>query len=238
MSLAKLHRAWHELTPSWVSDAADGHRILAAHSSWLLTIDSRYREPQRFYHTTDHIARLLELCDEFAPRIRDRRAVMLAVVFHDIIYDPQASDNEDKSISLYLKYAASIETPVNESDKVVKFIKATESHNIPETYKAELDAAALNDLEYFLDFDLEVLSWKPEDYDRYAIQIRNEYIHLPDEVFRSDRITVLRKLLTKSDRLYYTAEFRSGEEGREERGKKNLEREMAQLEQGDGGDSM
>ena len=47
-----------------------------------------------------------------------------------------------------------------------------------------------SDEHYFLDFDMQVLGWDEADYDRYAEQIRQEYIHVPEQQYRTARAQV------------------------------------------------
>ena len=45
------------------------------------------------------------------------------------------------------------------------------------------------------DADLAILAAVPDAYDDYAVRVRAEYAHVPDELFRVGRATVLRQLL-------------------------------------------
>jgi len=134
--------------------------------------------------------------------------------------------------------------------KVSQMIMATEKHQLPDD--------APHDLRYFLDFDLEVLSWEAAgstpsppsstnphlsgskvdictygfvhslcvDYERYAQQIRGEYIHIPDDKFRTGRAAVLHNFL-KREVLYFTQDFRDKHEAQ---ARDNLTREIGLLE--------
>ena len=59
-----------------------------------------YAEPARFYHTLDHVAAVLGTNAELADLARDPAALQLAAWFHDAVYDPRASDNEERSAAL------------------------------------------------------------------------------------------------------------------------------------------
>ena len=66
----------------------------------LTDLRGRYAEPQRAYHTWDHITALLGWFDQRASELADPDAVFLAVLFHDAIYDPRRKDNETLSAAL------------------------------------------------------------------------------------------------------------------------------------------
>ena len=53
-----------------------------------------YSEPHRHYHTIEHVASLLRLLDEHGRGVNDRNAVALAILFHDVVYDPARHDND------------------------------------------------------------------------------------------------------------------------------------------------
>jgi predicted metal-dependent HD superfamily phosphohydrolase len=65
-----------------INDNSKKTQDLAAH--WWQTIVSAYSEPQRHYHTVDHIASMwkaLEMIPE--DQVSDRDAVVLAILFHE-----------------------------------------------------------------------------------------------------------------------------------------------------------
>ena len=104
-------------------------------------------------------------------------------------------------------------------------IRATINHLPP----ADLPAEELADLRLFLDFDLEVLSRAPEEYDLYATQIRQEYSHYVDDIYRAGRVNVLKKFLAR-DRIY----FNTGGvwQQREFAARENIMREIERLGEG------
>src|SRR4051812_36368693 len=57
----------------------------------------RYSEPHRHYHTLDHLLAMLDTLAALPLPAASQPAVQLAVWFHDAIYDPKASDNEERS---------------------------------------------------------------------------------------------------------------------------------------------
>ena len=78
----------------------------ATASKWVQTIISRYSEPQRHYHTTTHVASMLDSLSKYESCIQDQFAVKLAIYFHDIVYDPTRTDNEIQSIKLFDEFVS------------------------------------------------------------------------------------------------------------------------------------
>ena len=65
---------------------------------WLRNIKSHYRESRRYYHTVSHIQQMLDLFIAFRGTLNNPDTVFLAIVFHDVIYNPRAGDNEELSV--------------------------------------------------------------------------------------------------------------------------------------------
>jgi len=87
-------------------------------------------------------------------------------------------------------------------------------------------ASAANNLtEIFLDLDLAVLGTSPSEYDEYAVQIRQEYIHYCWEEYAAGRRAVLNGFLAR-EWLYFTDHFR---QRYEMQARKNLQRELDNL---------
>lgn len=147
------------------------------------------------------------------------------------IYDPRETTpggNEEASVRLLQQFIANRppDAPIpcaEKLQKIIHMIRATIDHFPP----PDLPTQELVDLKLFLDFDLEVLSRPPTEYDIYAEQIRQEYAHYPDDVYRSGRINVLTKFLAR-ERIYFT----SGGlwERKEKAARENLQREIKLLQ--------
>jgi len=83
--VSELLYAWRRCLPPSAPDGAAervGKDLIA-----------RWNEPQRHYHTANHLAAVLEVIDEFADRAADADAVRLAAWYHDAVYDPRRMDN-------------------------------------------------------------------------------------------------------------------------------------------------
>ena len=81
------------------------------------------------------------------------------------------------------------------------------------------------------DADLAVLARDEDGYRRYVDDVRREYAHVPDELFRAGRATVLSALLA-APTLFRTDE---GRRRWERAARANVEAELARLRVGDPG---
>ena len=177
-----------------------------------------YREPLRHYHNVEHVASLLRLLDENGHGVADRTAVELAILFHDVVYDPTRHDNERASADLASERLAALGFASELITKVQTYILATQ-HG--QTAPASGDAA----LALLLDLDLSILGVAPAEYRAYAQAIRREYGHVTDELYRLGRKRVLEGFLAR-DRIYRTEPLHAL---RDARARDNIANEIAEL---------
>jgi predicted metal-dependent HD superfamily phosphohydrolase len=193
------------------------HR-LGAHGSGrsvFAHLASAYTDPGRTYHNTIHIQDCLaqlDLSREFAQRPDEVEA---AVWFHDAVYQPGASDNEDRSARLAEISLVACAVPLERARRVGDLILATRHLTLPQDPDAQL----------LCDIDLSILGREPEVFERFEQRIRQEYAHIPEPQYRRERAAVLARFLRRAV-LYQTEFFR----GRyEEQARANLSRTLAQL---------
>lgn len=165
----------------------------------LADLRRRYAEPQRAYHTWTHIEALLAMFSEVRPQLHDAQAVFYAILFHDAIYDPTRTDNEDRSADLLQSLGTNI---LDEHTKAaaVRLIMATKTHAIP----SGLPLSESNDMAIFLDMDLSILAAPTDEFDRYEKNIGIEYRHVPADIFRSSRARILQEFISR-DHLFLSA---------------------------------
>ncbi|RNG22411.1 HD domain-containing protein [Streptomyces botrytidirepellens] len=149
---------------------------------------SRWAEPQRRYHTTDHLIAVLDRVDELLERTEapDPDAIRLAAWFHDAVYLPDRSTNEERSARLAERALSEAGVPEARVAETARLVRLTTDHD-----PAEGDTNG----EVLCDADLAVLAGSPEAYSAYATAVREEYAFVPDDTFREGRANVLRHLL-------------------------------------------
>lgn len=166
---------------AWAALAGDSP---TSRTEWSALI-AAWSEPHRSYHGLTHLAAVLGLVAQLDAAAADPAAVRLAAWYHDAVYDPTASDNEEVSAQRARAGLRGL-VPDERIDTVERLVRLTAGHD-PEPDDA--DGAVL------CDADLAVLAGPPDAYAAYASAVRTEYGHLSDEVFTAGRIAVLEQLL-------------------------------------------
>src|SRR6185436_9293929 len=69
-------------------------------AGWYEKLTAAYAEPQRHYHNQQHIAECLAEFDRARHLTQQPVELELALWFHDAVYEPKASDNEEQSAAL------------------------------------------------------------------------------------------------------------------------------------------
>jgi predicted metal-dependent HD superfamily phosphohydrolase len=192
--------------------------LAALPASVIAALTTRYGESQRAYHDWSHIEALLALWEECQARLADPLAVLLAILFHDAIYDPASSDNEELSAQLLETEATDLASPLTLA-RAATLIRATRQHGLPD----DCDPSDLDDAAHFLDMDLAILGAEPGAFGLYEDQIRREYAHVPDAPFAAGRTAVIDRFADRPS-LYFSDWGRSRFEAK---ARANLARSLA-----------
>lgn len=208
----RITARWNELAQAcWPETAAD--------ESELARLLAAYAAPGRHYHDLRHIDTMLALSAAHRHALRDACAVDLAILFHDVVYEPSRKDNEKASAVWARRSLAALGAALPLVDTVARYVEATEHLG------AVAPAAVDTDLDHLLDFDLAILASEPADYDAYAAAIRREYAIYPDLLYRPGRAKALGKLLA-TQHLFRAPALA---EAWEAKARANLSRELATL---------
>ncbi|MFE4515386.1 hypothetical protein ACFRMQ_14485 [Kitasatospora sp. NPDC056783] len=146
----------------------------------------RWAEPPRRHHTAAHLRAVLGHVDELAGHAADPDAVRLAAWFHDAVYRPDRTENEERSAALAVRALTAAGLPAERVAEVERLVLLTVDHD---------PAPGDRDGEVLCDADLAVLGGTPEAYAAYAAAVREEYGFVPEPDFRAGRAAVLRHLL-------------------------------------------
>jgi predicted metal-dependent HD superfamily phosphohydrolase len=175
-----------------------------------------YSEPHRDYHNLKHIHNLLGWFEKFRINIIDFQTLGLAIWFHDVIYDPRRSDNEEQSANLAVGRLKYLKVLDRQTAMVRQMILATKTH----------DSTGLDcDGKLFLDLDLSILGADALAYQAYSRAIRKEYSFVPEPLYRNGRERVLQSFLSRKF-IYLTDACR---EKFELQARENIKKEIVEL---------
>jgi predicted metal-dependent HD superfamily phosphohydrolase len=137
-----------------------------------------YTAPGRHYHNLQHIEDCLgALAGVDNLTAAEREILTEAIWWHDVVYDPTRSDNEELSAGLAERH---IHPDLRQ--EVGRLIRLTRTHQVAS--EDRLGAILIS-------IDLGILGAEPARYDAYAAAIRQEFIHVPDPDYRAGRAKVL-----------------------------------------------
>ncbi|MGA4670815.1 DUF4031 domain-containing protein [Propionibacteriaceae bacterium Y1923] len=200
VALQRLAESWQELLP--------GHDAIGAE------LVERWTESHRHYHDVRHLLQVLTALVQVGPPTTpdDDRTLRLAAWFHDAVYEGTEHD-EENSAQLAERMLGRF-LPTRQVDEVARLVRLTRTHDPDEHDQAGAQ---------LVDADLSVLGQRPGRYDVYVRDVRADYAHVPDELWRFGRLRVLDHLLGLTP-LFRTAR---GRELWAERATENLTAERA-----------
>ncbi len=158
---------------------------------------SKYSEKQRHYHTLSHVENCLKQMDLLSNLVSDKFCIEVSIWFHDVIYDPKRSDNEELSAANAQDFLQSIQLSESQIQKITSLILLTKHPSNPQT----------DDEKYLIDIDLSILGSSADTYELYETWIREEYAHVPWEKYKEGRKEVLNSFI-QTDYLYFSEFFR------------------------------
>ena len=175
-------------------------------------------------------------------------ALRLATFFHDAIYDPTSQRNERDSAELwdeFCRFQRNTEEGWlrHHNDGAVNLVKivrtlilATETHQVvmeySDTGEGVCGSTPLVDVDLqatFLDIDMAVLGKSRQAYFAYASLIRQEYQHVPRQLYCKKRAEILENFARARTTIYLSSVF---QELLEVQAKENLMAEIELLKKG------
>ena len=172
-----------------------------------------YAEPQRHYHTQQHLGECLSAFDAARALAERPDEVELALWFHDAIYDIKAHDNEQRSADWARDALRDAGVAAEAAQRVHALVMATRHTAVPSGRDEQL----------LVDIDLSILGAERARFDEYEQQIRKEYAYVPGFLFRRKRREILKGFLDRPA-IYSTPYFH---DRLEDRARNNLRRVTA-----------
>lgn len=209
----------HEVDARWLRLwARFGASDVEARAAWRDLV-TRYSAPERAYHSLDHILDCQRALDDSRTLATEPDAIEAALWYHDAVYEPQRSDNEEASARLAREVLLHAGMRPDRVTKVEQLILATRHAAIPENGDAAL----------IMDIDLSILGARRERFEWYEEAVRAEYSWVTESVFRARRAELLEGFLSRTA-LYATQAFR---ERFESQARMNLARSIERLRHGE-----
>lgn len=170
----------------------------------LAEVKTAYAQPPRAYHDFAHVQALLHHYRDVAagPGWQQPLEVLLAVLFHDAIYEAGRGDNELRSAQLaqvaITRWLADSDVDVA---RVMALIELTARHGSLRAEELDADAAL------FLDSDMAILGAPEAVFDAYDRGIAEEYRgKVPGFLFRLNRRRFLKGVLAQP-RIFFSDFF-------------------------------
>ena len=179
----------------------------------LTPLINRYHEPHRFYHNLPHITGGLDTYHQLSTESLSD-SDFFAWAYHDFVYDPKLSNNEEQSAAMFMRDASILGFSMEEADKT--------AHTILSTNPAAEPVGIVNDI------DFSFLGAPKEVYNQNIANIRKEYSWVRADVWRKGRVAVLNQILARP-KLFVTPLFHKKFETQ---ARKNMKREILSLKRG------
>jgi predicted metal-dependent HD superfamily phosphohydrolase len=176
---------------------------------------ARYSEPHRKYHTMQHLDECFDKLQEIRAAAVHPNEIELALWFHDAIYDVKRQDNEERSADWARSTALATGLSISIAERVRALVMATRHDAMPNHVDEQI----------LVDVDLSILGAKPDRFDEYERQVREEYHWIPDLLFEAKRRRVLTQFLERS-KIFSTEQFLISYEAQ---ARTNLQRSIKKL---------
>ena len=153
-------------------------------------IYSKWNESHRHWHNLKHLEDVLDFLEatrtlsiSIIPTEEDFYKLIVAAIYHDVIYDPRAIDNEEQSVNLFCKHFVQ-----NEFAETVSFlIMSTKEQKPKETPLAQI----------MFNADWKVLiRGNPSMLMKYEDAIFKEFQFVPYPEYKRERINFLSRALS------------------------------------------
>lgn len=191
---------------------------MTEYKNWLEEAKALYDEPDRHYHTWEHVLYCLNLLGGINKFLNKTEYLRLrcALVYHDAIYNTHLQNNEDRSAEVAKANLLAWGVGPDDLRNIARLIRLTKDHS-PD------DSDSVGKI--MCDIDCAILGAQhTPDYRRYVDGVRKEYEWVDDDAWRKGRTAVLQSFLSRS-RIFKTTHFQRLESA----ARHNLSQELKSL---------
>ena len=148
----------------------------------------RWSESHRHYHNINHLNDLIaQINEDYADgklNESEREKLTLTALFHDLVYEPNRNDNEEKSADIFYRFCS--EQYNVDLVEVKQMILDTKNH-VPCTPLSQK----------FIDYDMNICERNFDELLEWEDGIKEEYSMFSNEEYKSGRIKFLESILDK-----------------------------------------
>ena len=150
------------------------------------TILSMWNESHRHYHNLNHLNDLIDQINENKSKYSEKEyeKLMLAALFHDCVYNPMSSDNEEKSAEFFIECC--LDKTNSDVLEVKQIILDTKTHQ-----------STTNLSESFNHYDMSIVERDFEQLLEWEKGISEEFSVYPKEQYKEGRLKFLESLMDK-----------------------------------------
>lgn len=195
-----VNSSWYQAICYFAPDAIPEWRLNNLFNEILLA----YHEPQRRYHNFDHIVYGIGVIKDSVfstgTSLNSPEAIILAYVYHDVVYIPGARDNEERSADFMRRHLRSLSVPEDFIRRIARYIMCTKHNGKP---IREIDARIV------VDVDLAQLGASFERFKTNTVNIAFEYakVGVTAEQYAVGRKKFFESMLARPQ-IYQTPQFR------------------------------
>ncbi len=157
---------------------------------------ARYNEVPRYYHTLQHLNECLEKFELLRTFAKFPAEIEIALWFHDAIYEPSRHDNEELSADWAKSSILSACLDKVIAERIYNLVMSTQHQANPTSVDEQI----------LVDVDLAILGAKPDRFEEYEQQVRQEYAFVPKTLFRAKRKEILMQFQARAT-IYNTNQF-------------------------------
>jgi len=148
-------------------------------------LNDLWSEPSRTFHNKKHLTSILKEIEKQVNftkiHVDDYEALIIAAFYHDAIYIPGNTNNEEKSILLFAEHVKKEKIPIVIYKKIINLIEITKYRIPPSTYLEKIFWYSDNNI-----FNKEFRYWKT-----WEKKISKEFSHIDKITYKKERIKFL-----------------------------------------------
>lgn len=172
-----------------------GLTLASEHEGEFARLERSYSSERRKYHTLEHIGWGLHRIDEMADEDKSRGSVFVArewdairwaFWYHDAVLEGDP-DDEAASADMAGNCALHAGLGMAFAEDVMRLVRATGHDRIP----------LRHDEAIICDADLSILGAPEDEFWHYEELVREEWAHVPENLFRAARATILKRFVDR-----------------------------------------